>query len=163
MKGQGLIRLRPLEERDAPHIFALNNDPEVLRYVHDVPFTNIEAARAWIVDIGEQLPRGIGRWAMETNDGTWLGRCSLRRQSNDEVLMGYRLLRAHWGKGHASSAVRLMLDLAFGTHHLPFVLSKVAKENHASQRVALKNGGVLWKEDVCGPFTDALVYRFEPR
>src|SRR5262245_13933819 len=114
------ILLRDLHDRDAANILLLNSDPEVLKYVHDEPFKDTEAARAWIRNIGQQLPDGIGRWAIETDDGTWIGRCSLRRQRDGEVLMGYRLLRAHWGKGHASEAVRLMLDVAFGTHRLPY-------------------------------------------
>ncbi|QQR86087.1 MAG: GNAT family N-acetyltransferase [Flavobacteriales bacterium] len=154
------LTLRALEERDAENIFLLNNDPEVLKYVHDEPFRDVGAARNWIADIARQLPHGIGRWAIETVDGTWVGRCSLRRLSDGTVLMGYRLLREHWRRGYASEAVRLMLDQAFSVHELPFVASKVARENIASQRVVAKNGGVFWKEDACGHFSDALVYRF---
>lgn len=157
------IVLRDLEDRDASNILLLNSDPEVLKYVHDAPFKDIKAAREWIANIGSQLPHGIGRWAIEATDGTWIGRCSLRRQADGEVLMGYRLVRGHWGKGYASEAVRAMLHLAFNIHKLPYVASKVARENIASIRVIEKNGGVFWKEDACGHFSDALVYRFEPR
>ncbi|MBP7514974.1 MAG: GNAT family N-acetyltransferase [Flavobacteriales bacterium] len=150
-----------MDDPDAANIVLLNSDPEVLKYVHDVPFADLDAARAWIANIDQQLPDGIGRWAIETDDGTWIGRCSLRRQKDGEVLMGYRLLRTQWGHGYASEAVRLMLDLAFNTHKLPYVASKVARENIASQRVVAKNGGVFWQEDACGHFSDALVYRFE--
>lgn len=154
--------LRDLDERDAENIFLLNSDPEVLKYVHDIPFADEEAARKWIADIGRQLPLGIGRWAIEGNDGTWIGRCSLRRYADGEVLMGYRLLREQWGRGYASEAVRAMLDLAFNTHHLPYVASKVARDNLASQRVMQKNGGRFWKEGCAENFAEALVYRFGP-
>ena len=109
------IVLRHLDERDAANILLLNSDPEILKYVHDVPFADLDAARMWIANIHHQLPEGIGRWAIEAVDGTWIGRCSLRRQPDGEVLMGYRLLREHWGKGYATEAVRLMLDLQSGT------------------------------------------------
>ena len=56
-----------------------------------------------------------------------------------------------------------MLDLAFHKLKLPYVASKVAREHVASQRVIEKNGGVFWKEDGCGHFADALVYRFAPQ
>ncbi|MBL7939274.1 MAG: GNAT family N-acetyltransferase [Flavobacteriales bacterium] len=157
------IVLRELDDRDAAGIFQLNNDPEVLKYVHDVPFADIGAARAWISNIAEQLPYGIGRWAIEAKDGAWIGRCSLRTQKDGEVLMGYRLLREHWGMGYASEAVRLLLGIAFEELKLPYVASKVARQNAASIRVIEKNGGVFWKEDPCGHFTDALVFRFEPK
>jgi [ribosomal protein S5]-alanine N-acetyltransferase len=156
------LSLRPLNDRDAAKILLLNSDPDVLRYVHDVPFKDLAAARAWIADIHRQLPYGIGRWAIETSGGVWVGRCSLRRRQDGEVLMGYRLLRAQWGKGYASEAVRLMLEIAFHVHKLPRVASMVARENLASIRVIEKNGGAFWKEAACGHFTDALVYRFGP-
>ena len=72
----------------------------------------------------------------------------------------YRLAFEHWGRGYASEAVRMMLELAFNTHQLSYVASKVARENTASRRVIEKNGGIFWKEDACGHFADALVYRF---
>lgn len=156
------LLLRELEEGDAANILLLNSDPEVLKHVHDVPFNGIDAARAWIADIGRQLPHGIGRWAIQAHDGTWVGRCSLRRYDDGEVLMGYRLLREQWGKGYASEAVRAMLDLAFNTHRLPYVASKVARDNIASQRVVQKSGGRFWKEGSAENFAEALVYRFEP-
>lgn len=155
------LLLRDLVPKDAGNIFLQNSDPEVLKYVHDVPFSDLEAARHWIANIHQQLPHGIGRWAIEGTDGTWIGRCSLRRQPDGETLMGYRLLREHWGRGFASEAVRALLDFGFGTHRLPYIASKVARENIASQRVMEKNGGRFWKEEACGHFADALIYRFE--
>lgn len=155
------LTLRALDDRDAGNIFLMNNDPEVLKYVHDVPFKDVDAARTWIANIASALPLGIGRWAVETQDGTWIGRCSLRRYDDGEVLMGYRLLRPHWGRGFASEAARAMLDLAFNTHALPYVASKVAADNKASQRVMEKNGGRFWKKGSAENFTEALVYRFD--
>lgn len=153
--------LRALEPNDAARILQLNEDVEVLKYVHDVPFADLESAAQWIRAIEKELPHGIGRWAITTRDGSWVGRCSLRKQPHGEVLMGYRLLREHWNKGYASEAIGGLLELAFGTHQLPFVLSKIARENIASVRVAEKNGGVLCREEACGHFADALVYRFD--
>lgn len=155
--------IRDLEERDAPGILALNADPEVLRYVHDEPFADLDAARRWIADIPVHLPHGIGRWAIETKSGIWLGRCSLRRRPNGEVLMGYRLLREQWGHGYASETVSALLASAFGTHRLPFVISHIARDNIGSRRVAEKNGGYLWKEDDAGLPVHALLYRFDTR
>lgn len=155
--------LRVLDQRDAAPIFRLNADPEVLKYVHDAPFANVQAAGAWIAGLPLALPLGIGRWAIETRSGTWIGRCSLRRQKDDEVLMGYRLLREHWGRGYASEAVRMLLGFAFDELRLPYVVSKVAKENLASQRVIQKNGGRFWKSGSLEDPHEALVYRFDGR
>ena len=153
--------LRDLEERDAGNIFLLNSDPEVLKHVHDVPFVDAEAARLWILNIHQQLPQGFGRYAIETHEGMWVGRCSLRRSLADGTLMGYRLLREHWNKGYATEAARAMLHLAFNTYGLDHVVSKVARQNRASQRVMEKNGGRFWKDGSATNFADALVYRFD--
>ena len=153
--------LRDLEERDAANIFELNSDPEVMKHVHDVPFADMDAARQWILNTHQQLPHGFGRYAIETHDGVWIGRCSLRRSSPDGTLMGYRLLREHWGKGYATEAARGLLDLAFDKLDLDQVVCKVARTNKASQRVMEKNGGRFWKEGSATNFADALVYRFD--
>lgn len=153
--------LRELKQRDAEDIFLLNSDPEVLKHVHDVPFADLDTARAWIANIKQRMPDGIGRWAIETNDGDWIGRCSLRRQQDGEVLMGYRLLREHWGKGHATECARLLIELAFNKHRLPYIAAKVARLNIASQRVMEKNGGRFWKHGNAENFAETLVYRFD--
>lgn len=157
------IALRSIACGDAAQVLALNNDPEVMRFVGDRPFGSVEAARLWIERIREELPLGIGRWSIVTAEGDWLGRCSLRRQPDGVVLMGYRLFRTHWGKGYASEAVRIMLDMAFNAHGLDQVHSHVARENMPSRRVAERNGGVLCKEGPSGRHAYALVYRFTRR
>jgi [ribosomal protein S5]-alanine N-acetyltransferase len=156
------LALRALGRQDAEHIVLLNSDPQVLTYVHDVPFPSTEAAQRWIEDIPVQLPHGIGRWAIRAHEGTWIGRCSLRRNAEGETSMGYRLLRAHWGQGYATEAVQAMLDLAFTRHHLPYVVSKIHRDNAASRRVIEKNGGRFWKEGAAENFAEALVFRFDP-
>ncbi len=153
--------LRDLEERDAGNVLLLNSDPEVLKHVHDVPFANAESARLWISNIHQQIPHGSGRYAIETHEGMWIGRCSLRRSTPEETLMGYRLLREHWGKGYATEAARAMLDLAFSAFGLDHVICKVARQNRASQRVMEKSGGRFWKVGSATNFADALIYRFD--
>jgi len=155
------LRIRELRVDDAYNILLLNSDPEVLTYVHDVPFADLEAARQWIADVPRKLPNGIGRWSIFLHDGTWIGRCSLRKGNDGTVLMGYRILRTHWGKGYATETVGALLALAFNTHSLPFVLSAIARDNAASRRVLEKNGARFWKEGTAGNFAQALLYRID--
>lgn len=155
------LLLRGLDPDDAPYILLLNADAAVLEHVHDVPFADIEAARNWIRNIDVELPLGIGRWSITGQDGTWIGRCSLRRQPNGDVLVGYRLLRRHWGQGFASEVVGALLHQAFHTHQVPFVLAVIARENKASRRVAEKNGGTPSRPRNDDRYADAIVYRFD--
>lgn len=153
--------IREITVDDAAHIQQLNADPEVLRYVHDVPFADVDAARKWITEIPHTLPNGFGRWSITLKDGTWIGRCSLRKGDDGTTLMGYRLLREHWGQGYASETVRALLEQAYLVYGLPFVLSHIAEENRGSIRVAEKCGAILWKRGATVRCDDALIYRYE--
>ncbi len=153
--------IRDLTLDDAAHIKLLNTDPEVLRYVHDEPFADLAAAQKWITEIPGKLPNGFGRWVITLKDGTWIGRCSLRKGDDGTTLMGYRLLRAHWGQGYATETVRALLDTAFTVYDQPFVLSHIAEENARSIRVAEKCGAIFWKRGAAVKLSDALLYRYE--
>ncbi len=155
--------LRAITEEDATHILHLNDDPEVLRHVHDEPFADAAAARRWIANIDKELPHGFGRWSITLGDGTWIGRCSLRNDGHGTTLMGYRLLRAHWGRGHGTATVGALLHLAFHTFGLDAVTSLVAPDNHGSRRVLEKNGAHRIRDGAATAFPEALVYRIERR
>lgn len=157
----GRVVLRAMTPADAADILRLNEDPEVLRHVHDAPFPDRAAAERWIANIDKELPHGFGRWSITLPDGTWIGRCSLRRVDDGITLMGYRLLREHWGKGHGTDTVGALLHLAFHTFGLDSVTSLVAPDNHASRRVLEKHGARLVGKGAAPHFPDALVYRIE--
>ena len=88
---------------------------------------------------------GFGKWAVvERGSGDVIGYCGLAR-INDRVLpgeveIGYRLARAHWGKGYATEAARAVVAHAFGTLELPRVIAVIDPENVPSLRVAEKLG-----------------------
>ncbi len=155
--------LRDLTLNDAEDLFLLNSDPEVLRYTGDKPFANVEAARTWIMDLAASMPHGIGRWVIERKDGSFIGRCSLRRDASGETQMGYRLLRGHWDKGYGTEAVRALISLGFDRFTLPYIVIKVARGNAASIRILEKCGALLWKEGPAERISDALIYRIDRR
>lgn len=153
--------IRDLAPEDAGNILLLNSDPEVLRYVGDSPFTDIDAARLWISGYKSHLPHGFGRWSVELADGRWIGRCSLRHHANGETEMGYRLLREHWGMGYATELVRALIGLGSRCFGVSTFLIKVAPKNAASIRVAEKCGARFWKEGPCERSAEALIYRID--
>lgn len=161
MSTIGRVLLRDLVPEDAANILLLNSDPEVLRHVHDVPFADEEAARRWILAIPKALPLGYGRWSITLNDGTWIGRCSLRKGADGITLMGYRLLRAYWGKGYATETAASLLQLAFDRYDELFVMSHVAMGNFASARVLEKNGARLWAKGPVPGYADGLMFRLD--
>ncbi len=56
------------------------------------------------------------------------------------VEAGWRLARAHWGKGYATEAARAALAHAFGPLNLPEVVSFAVPGNRASRRVMERIG-----------------------
>jgi RimJ/RimL family protein N-acetyltransferase len=57
-----------------------------------------------------------------------------------EIEIGWRLVRAAWGRGYATEAARPVLDHALETLGLGEVIADIDPENAASARVALKLG-----------------------
>ena len=56
--------LRPLTVSDAADFYALNLDPEVVRYTGDGPFENEDAARAFLAKYDQYEKYRVGRWAV---------------------------------------------------------------------------------------------------
>ena len=72
-----------------------------------------------------------------------LGYCGFFLQEVDEVEeieIGYRLHPDVWGRGIATEAAQAVRDHAFRDLKLERVISLIHPDNHASERVALKNG-----------------------
>jgi [ribosomal protein S5]-alanine N-acetyltransferase len=63
-----------------------------------------------------------------------------------EIEIGYRLQRDFWNRGLTTEAARAARDHGFRDLKLERVISLIHPENHASRRVAEKNGMILEKE-----------------
>jgi RimJ/RimL family protein N-acetyltransferase len=149
------LRVRRLTEADDAHLFALDHDPDVLRYIPLQPHPNREGYLRDILDrfmpYYDRHPQ-LGVWAVEEEAaGTFVGCFCLRRGIDEadaallryrpgEMEIGYRLRRAAWGKGYATEAARAVLWHAFAVLEAPCVVAVVASANTASVRVLEKAG-----------------------
>lgn len=78
-----------------------------------------------------------------------IGRINLRdvvRSPMRSAVLGYRIGEAHAGKGHASAALRLLQEIAFGRLGLVRIEAGVHDSNLASARVLLRNGFVQFDQ-----------------
>ncbi len=66
----------------------------------------------------------------------------------EEIEIAYRFDPAYWGRGLATEAARAVRDHAFTDLKLPRVISLIHPDNHASRRVAEKNGMRPEKETI---------------
>ena len=113
--------LRGWRETDKPGFLAMGNDPEVMRYLGPpLSAADVDAAAARQNGFLERV--GYCFWAVERRaDGAFLGFCGLKPGAEgtpiaDDIEIGWRFARAHWGQGYAREAAQA--SLAWGWENL---------------------------------------------
>ena len=137
------LLVRKFTEDDAPLLYDLNLDPEVIRYTHD-PLTDVEEARKVLEEV--ILPQYIlydhGRWAVHLRSGSeFIGWCGLKNLTEtNEVDLGYRFKKNFWGNGYAAEAARACIKYGFATLNLHRIVGRALPANLASIKVLEKCG-----------------------
>ncbi|MCP9752860.1 GNAT family N-acetyltransferase [Ferruginibacter sp. HRS2-29] len=145
------LLLRRFTEADAPLIFGLNSDPEVLKYLHEFPLIDKKDAERIIRDvILPQYENDLGRWAVilkETNE--FIGWCGLKyRPEMNETDLGYRFKKSSWGKGYGTEAAKHTLQYGFDKLKLKEITGRAHIENIGSLKILEKIGMKFIKEEV---------------
>ena len=137
--------LRPWREDDLEPFAALNADPEVMRFFPRL--LDREQSDAMAHRIGSRVAdEGWGLWAAEVKDGApFIGFIGLQpipfeAHFTPALEVGWRLDKAHWGRGYAPEGARAALDHAFGVLGYDEVVSMTTPANLPSQRVMQKLG-----------------------
>ena len=89
---------------------------------------------------------GIGLLAVERRvDGVFLGMCGLHHLDwyPDDIEIGWRFARKHWGQGYATEAASTWLDHALGVQGLPRVISVTDAPNLRSVAVMHRLGMIF--------------------
>ncbi|HSD80572.1 MAG TPA: GNAT family N-acetyltransferase [Solirubrobacteraceae bacterium] len=138
------LELRELTLDDAPVIFAIYGDPEVMRWVAGGPVADLAAAEAVLQQvIAHQRTHGYSWWGVvERATGRLVGDAGLYSYegTGPGVELGYTFARDAWGRGYATEAAVACLRAAFGPLGLERVVAVVRPENAASQHVLEKAG-----------------------
>ncbi len=140
------LLLRTFTIEDAPLIYELNLDPDVIRYTGD-PIKDVHHAQEVLEQI--ILPQyalyNHGRWAVLVKPGLdpiaigFIGWCGLKtRPERNEIDLGYRFMKKAWGKGYATEASYACLQYGFDKLHLQRIVGRAMPENSASLRVLEK-------------------------
>ncbi len=150
------LLLRQWRPEDRAPFAALNADPDVMRYF---PSTlDAKASDAFADHCESRLAeRGWGLWAVALKRSTeFVGFVGLEVPNYDLPFnpcteIGWRLARAHWGRGYATEAARAALGAGFEQLGLEEIVSFTSVINLASRRVMEKTGMIDSGENFLHP------------
>ena len=137
------LLLRTFNEDDAPLLYELNLDPEVIRYTLD-PMVDLGHAGKILREV--ILPQyklyDHGRWAVHLKPNLeFIGWCGLKfLTERNEVDIGYRFMKKYWGQGFATESAIATLNYGFKRLNLQRIVGRALPENKASIKVLEKCG-----------------------
>ena len=137
------LTLRPYKDADLAPFAALNADPEVMEFLGGFGLSREESDEIAAGANASFASDGYGKIAVERReDGEFLGFCGLSREIwyPDDLEIGWRLARAHWGHGYATESARAWLAYAFDSLGVPRVIAIGDSPNLRSIAVMEKIG-----------------------
>ncbi len=147
------LRLRRWMPSDLDPFATLNRDSEVMRYF---PALRDRAESVASMERFEASfeANGFGFWVMDLPDAGFIGFCGLAvprftAHFTPCVEIGWRMARAHWGRGYATEAAHAALADGFSRLGLTEVVAFTAEGNLPSRRVMERIG---MSRDLAGDF-----------
>ena len=143
------LTLRRFTPADAEDLHALDADPEVVRYTNagltgDGPPSRADAVRRLKSFIARYAKDGaLAFWAAEDRaTGAFLGWFQFTPTDNPgEAELGFRLVKAAWGRGLATEGARALVAAGFRDLGVTRVVASALAANAASIRV-MENAGL---------------------
>ena len=136
--------MRELSRDDAAFILELVNEPSWLRFIGDKGIRTLEAARTYIVDGPMRMyaRHGFGLWLVVLREGSVpLGICGLiKRDSLDDVDLGFAFLPRHWRNGYALESAAAALSYGREVVGLKRIVAIASPDNDRSARLLGKLG-----------------------
>lgn len=143
LKTERLI-LRQLTTDDAEFILGLLNEPSFIRNIGDRNVRTIDDACAYILNgpVTSYAKNGFGLYLVQLKEtGESIGMCGLiKRDTLDDVDIGYALLPRYWSKGYAVEAARATMAYGKDVIGLKRLVGIVDPTNEGSIRVLEKIG-----------------------
>lgn len=138
------LRFRRITEADADFIFELYETDSFKRYIGDKNFETLDDARAFIANSIARMYQntGLGLHLVELKpDATRIGICGLiKRESLDEVDVGFGFLPAYEGLGYGCESARSFIALASEELELPRVVAITTSDNATCIKLLAKLG-----------------------
>lgn len=143
------LLLRQFTADDTDFIVELLNEPSFIKNIGDRKVRTTEDAERYIVNgpMTSYTKNGFGLWMVQIKEtGEPIGMCGLiKRDSLDDVDLGYAFLPKYWSKGYANEAAKATLDFGWHTVGLKRIVAITDPTNTPSNRVLEKLGFVFEK------------------
>lgn len=138
------LRLEPVSDEHLEGLYALNSQPEVMRYISGKPETREETV-AMIERIKQRwIELGYSWWTfVEIRSGEVIGMGCVQHLARDPanpLELGWRLRPEYWHQGYASEAAQCMAAFAFDQLGVPLLCAVCHVENLPSAKVMERLG-----------------------
>lgn len=154
---------------DAPALFGVLSDPNVMRYLGPKPLASVDQAAEWIKGYHQQFAeRRALRWVVTLREnGRLIGTSVLKNFEvhRHRAALGYTISADTWGKGIGTEIARAVVRYGFETVGLHSIEGQTDAGNTVSQAILLKLGFVQegyfredYFSDLTGTFTDTTVF-----
>ena len=131
--------LREWVPKDAPWLYDLNMNPQVVRYTGDAGFTSTQSALNLIKSYPNYQRDGYGRWmVIDKSTDHPIGWCGLKNNPWG-IDLGFRFFEAAWGKGIATECAVATVEKAKALG-LSGLIGRALAENVGSWKVLEKVG-----------------------
>jgi len=138
------LALRPITADDAAFMLELLNEPSFIRFIGDRGVHTPDEARAYITKgpAASYQRFGFGLLLVTlTEDKTPIGICGLlKRDTLEDVDVGFALLPAYWSKGYGFEAASAVIEDGRRTLGLRRIVAITNPDNAASIRLLEKLG-----------------------
>jgi RimJ/RimL family protein N-acetyltransferase len=138
------LLLRRLTAGDAAFILELLNEPAFLENIGDRGARTLADARRYIArgPVASYRKCGFGLYLVELKDSaTPIGICGLlKRESLDDVDIGFAFLRRYWSQGYACESAAAVMHYGWTKLHLLRIVAITKPTNQASIALLEKLG-----------------------
>ena len=146
--------LRPWQDADVLAFAAINQDKKVIEFLRGP--LSLEECQNFIAKANNHITKhGFGLWAVEVKDTKeMIGFVGLNIPDFEShftpcVEIGWRLSSQSWGKGYATEAAKVVLEIGFKNFQLKEIVAFTVPQNLRSISVMEKIG---MKRDLEGDF-----------
>jgi RimJ/RimL family protein N-acetyltransferase len=138
------LELRQLTRADAPALFAVFGDPEVVRYWSSPALADLAAAERLAAEIHALfVSRTLFQWGVAWRDtGDVVGTCTLASldEAHRRAEVGFAFRRDTWGRGVGREALEVLIRFSFETLHLHRLEADVDPDNARALRLLERLG-----------------------